>query len=217
MKMERVADKIYSHYRRMQTPSQFTRIDFGDFCDPSGPGNDFPNLGGKAGQIRHLVPILHIIWNEAARPNVSYDMHIGRMLEALKDFYEGILSKDVDGDYYFVYPQAITDKIRNCIDLVLLHYAYLCRTAADMVPPRMLWNMVSKFHHTWHAGEQAEWTSLRAMWCYNNEDFMGLVQGLGEANRHGLIAAKRSIGIGQNYVIGRSLEMYFKGLGPLPR
>eukprot|EP00959_Pyramimonas_sp_CCMP1952_P395578 8288690-Pyramimonas_sp.AAC.1 len=45
---------------------------------------------------------------------------------------------------------------------------------------------------------------------------MGLVQGLGESNRHGLIAAKRSVGIAQNYIAGRSLRMHFDSLGRLP-
>ena len=126
-----------------------------------------------------------------------------------------MLRKDAYGDYYSVYPERVVRAIREAIETALMHDSFLCKTCAEMCPPRMLWNMTQKLHDMWHIGEQAEFSSLRVMWTYNNEDFMGKVQSLGEANRHGLIAARRSVGIAQNYVMGRSLEMHFRMLGPL--
>ena len=214
-KFEKVAELIDEEYTSRKTPSQFTSMDISMFCDPGNPRSAFPLLRGKAANTRHLVPILKDIWARFARADIDYEQHVLVVLINLSRVYELVSAKDTEGRRYYVYPAAIHSDLVSAIDRMLLHLAYLCTTCADLSPPRLLWNFTPKVHHAWHVGAQAKWTSLRLMWTYNNEDFMGHVQCLGEAQRHGLKAAERSAKMAEAYLLSRSLRIRQARLGAL--
>ena len=56
--MRFVWDRICDVYRAHMTPTQFTRIELEHFTDPTSPNATFPELSGKAGEKRHLLPVL---------------------------------------------------------------------------------------------------------------------------------------------------------------
>ena len=214
-KFDKIYGEICEEYKSRQTPSQFTALDIGHFCDAESPAGAFPFLRGKAGQCRHLVPIMREVFLKYARRGVDYKEHMIRIIHNLNVFYECILSKDARGFYHFVYPAEIVTRIRDSIDKILLHYSFLTRVSAATRPPRFLWNFTPKFHHLYHIGEMSQWTSMRLAWTYNNEDFMSDVQHLGESHRHALVASRRSVGMAQSYLLGRALAMHFRSLGDI--
>ena len=72
---------------------------------------------------------------------------------------------------------------------------------------RRLWHYTPKFHYLWHETDQCRFQNPRAARCYVNEDFMAVAQKLGVANRHAMVAAKRSKAMGTQYVYGLGLKM----------
>ena len=211
-KFDEVATMINDEYRKRDTSSQFTNLDMAMFCDCEHPQATFPYLKGKAGNTRHLAPILRDIWCKVASKEVAYEQHICRVLTNLCVVYASVGERDASGDRYFTYPVAVSDAIISAIDKLCLHYAFLCKTCADMSPARLLWNMPPKFHHGLHSGQQSRWATFRSTWTYNNEDFMAHVQVLGEAHRHSLKAAHRSAKMAECYLLGRSLRMHITAL-----
>ena len=151
-KLDIVACLINDEYTKRKTVSQFSTLDIAMFCDPEQPRGHFPYLKGKAGNTRHLAPIVRDIWLSKARKEVPYEQHIGRVLTNVCTIYEKISAKDAAGKRYFVYPPDVHDDIVKAIDNMPLHYSFLCKTCSDVSPPRMLWNMPPTFHHGWHLG-----------------------------------------------------------------
>ena len=54
-------DKLYHQF---DVTSQFPHLGLTNFCNPISPHADFPKLKGKGAQIRHLVPLLAVIWKK---------------------------------------------------------------------------------------------------------------------------------------------------------
>ena len=66
--------------------SQFPHLDSKSFCDPAKPHADFPLLGGKGAQIRHLVLILAMIWRQHMRDDERDDKHVEKVIDHLVSF-----------------------------------------------------------------------------------------------------------------------------------
>ena len=73
--MSFVWQEVSRMYGDRDTSSQFPHLDLRSFCDPAKPHAGFPLLKGKGAQIRHLAPILALVWNQHIRPGNRHDMH----------------------------------------------------------------------------------------------------------------------------------------------
>ena len=68
------------------TTSQFPHLELRSFCDPSKPHADLPLLKGNGVQVRHLVPILALIWRQHLRRGNRNERHVEKVLDHLALF-----------------------------------------------------------------------------------------------------------------------------------
>ena len=100
-------------------------------------------------------------------------------------------------------------KFQEHIDSMLVHYNWLSQTCARSIPARILWNIVPKFHHLWHMGQESVWMNPRYSWTYNSEDWVGRLSSIGLSCRHAVTAAKRGKLVATAYILGQCLSMTF--------
>ena len=84
--MQYVWKEIDTLYHERDTTSQFPHLGLSSFCDPSKPHADFPLLKGKGAHIRHLVPILALIWRHHMRRHSDIhrkDRHVEKLIDHL--------------------------------------------------------------------------------------------------------------------------------------
>ena len=81
--------------------------------------------------------------------------------------------------------------------------------------PRNLLHVRPKLRYLWHIARQAAYMSPRLAWCFGNEDFVGKMAVLGQAERHGLTAVMRSQGMVKRYAMAMGLRMLFREQSPL--
>ena len=198
-------DRLYSE---RQTPSQFPHLDLRSFCDPGKPHADFPLLKGKGAQIRHLVPILAMIWRQHMRDDKRDDQHVEKVLDHLVHFYQCLATTDRNDLHPFHLPMSIANQILRHVEEFLMHYCLLAEHSLEQAQPKFRWSIVPKHHYFWHLGKQATDLNPRMSWCYANEDFVGKISTIGMSCRHGQIAANRSKSLMAKYILGITLRMY---------
>ena len=202
--------QIQELYLTRGVTSQFAFIGLSMFCNPKDPEGDFPEMGGKGAENRHLAPILLAVWRQFMRRGNAYDEHIERMLQALETIYEVLEYKTDDGRVPFFLKAEQIETLRKSIDLFLLHYGVLTQDA--LAANTLLWNLRPKFHFLWHLGLESEYLNPRIVWNYACEDWVGRMSTLGTSTRHGLGAARRSVPICEQWCLGQSLRMHHAGL-----
>ena len=202
-RLDRVKAYVFGEYSTRSTGTQFSNIDLGMFTNEENPAAARPFLKGKAAENRHLVPILRDLWRSAARN--TYEDHVTQCLEHLSIYYEILDYKLADGSYPLYLPTNLQESFTTAVDSFLMHYNWLYSWALGR--GRELWHYVPKFHYMWHQTDQAKYMNPRAARCYVNEDFMGVAQKLGVANRHAVVAAKRSKGMCVHYIYGLGLKL----------
>ena len=182
---------IEAEYTARDTSAQFGHVDLASFTDPNSPGADFPLLKGKAAEAKCLVPIMLSVFRKYMDRSRDYDRHVERVLAHLATYYECLDYRDDRGQFPYVQPRAIVNKMRKAIDKFLNNYSFLSQQAN--ANGRRLWNTTPKFHSFYHIGQEALYMSPRLSWCYSNEDYVGRIAILGDSSKFGLIAPKRSI------------------------
>ena len=198
--MQKIWDLIDDEYKARDTETQYSSITVSMFvADLKSPFANFPFLRGKAAEKRHLIPIMCQIYKKYLRPGNDEDKHVFLILKNMSSFYECRLPDKQ------VLPDEIVLKLRGHIDKVLYHYS---KVSADATAEKkILWNLVPKFHAMWHIGYQAQYQNPRLAWAYGGEDFVGKMQIIGQAARHGLAAHKRSLSMTVNYILGMTLML----------
>ena len=107
-------------------------------------------------------------------------------------------------------PEPLVADMRRSIDRLLVHYAYLhSRAATAGESARLLFNLVPKFHHLYHLGEEAWYTHPRLAWTYSNEDWMSLAQRVGMAYRHGVAMSARAGPMMRAWAVGQAVSLKF--------
>ena len=198
-------DRLYGD---RQPPSQFPHLDLKSFCDPAKPHADFPLLGGKGAQIRHLVPILAMIWRQHMRDDERDDKHVEKVIDHLVSFYQCLATTDRRGQHPFHLPRSIANQILKHVEQLLMHYCLLAEHSLEQEPATFRWNIVPTHHYFWHLGMQAADLNPRMSWCYANEDFVGKISTIGMSCRHGQVAANRSKSLMAKYILGIILRMH---------
>ena len=206
--MSSVWQEVSRLYGDRDTSSQFAHLDLRSFCDPAKPHAGFPLLKGKGAQIRHLAPILALIWRQHIRPDNRYDMHVEKVLDNLVLFYRCLDFTDSKGLHPFHLPQQIAQRLLKHVDQFLWHYFFLAEDSLRRVPAKCLWSIVPKHHYFWHLAMQANDLNPRMSWCYANEDVVGNIAIIGMSCRHGQVAATRSKSLMAKYIMGIILRMH---------
>jgi hypothetical protein len=85
--MRLVCGDILDMYEVEQTTSRFTNVDLNMFVDPANPMAGVPSLSGKGAEIRHLIPILQLVWRKYADAALAHDQHVDLLLTSLSDIY----------------------------------------------------------------------------------------------------------------------------------
>ena len=203
-RMDYVWAQIDKLYKSRRTSCQFTFISLRSFCDPSSPNADYPILGGKAAELRHLVPIVLSIWQQFYRPRMQFESWVRDALFAMDKFYDVLSYTSADGTYPFFLPTLKINELQSNIDQFLDNYLHLTAHCFDR--GMHLFNLVPKFHYMWHIGEQAVYLNPRVVWVYSNEDWVGRLALIGESCRYRLPAALRSGLITSKWSTGLALR-----------
>ena len=78
---------IMELYEYVKTPSRLNSLDLWMFCDPASPTSSPACLKGKRAEVRHLIPILHVVWKKYAHPTSVHDKHVDQLRRCLSYIY----------------------------------------------------------------------------------------------------------------------------------
>ncbi|CAK0894543.1 unnamed protein product [Prorocentrum cordatum] len=197
--------EIAQGYRKRGTKNQFNEIELDSFTDPKAPNNTFPELHGKAANVRHLAPVLVEIF-EGCATDSDYDGHVRELLRHLCSYYHVLDHKGPDGAPVQYLPDYYIRELRIAIDGLQKHYNWLSVQNPQPKNARLR-GMQPKLHHGWHVGFQAVFQNPRAAWCYSNEDLVGRIATIVKAAASGIPAAQRMPHIMPRYLQGQSLRV----------
>ena len=181
------------------TTVQLGTLDIKFFTNPSRPHQQYPELTSriKAAETRHLVPIVLDIFRDVHDPELERDRDVLAVLEGLTGLYEVIDTEDL------VLSEADADKFQGHVWTMMYHYRALRVGAGEA----KMWNEVPKFHFTWHVADCAKYTNPRTMWCYSDEDFMGIMKRIAEASVVGTSASHVGRKIVERWYHGAMLRL----------
>ena len=150
-------------YETLDVDNRITQLNPGKFCKK--PPN-FHCFAAKAAESRHLLPVMLVICREESTGS-ERDEHRIAALEAICEVYNILQTADI------VLTDAEVSSAMAQYDTFLLHYNALLQLA--VVRGERCYNFVYKHHHFWHLLYHARWINPRAVWCYEFEDFMGVL------------------------------------------
>lgn len=209
-KIDLVWGLVQEEYRHTAENIQIHRLGLSSFCDPKRPHADYPLMKGKGAEMRHLAAVTRAVWNKFARPDVSEDMHVSRVLQHMTEIYHVIDHKREDGLPPPVLPGSLVADMQRSIDRLLVHYAFLHdRAARAEAGARLLFNLVPKFHHLYHLGQEALYTNPRLGWTYSNADWMSHIQRVGQAYRHGVPMSARAGPMMRAWAVGQAVSLKY--------
>jgi hypothetical protein len=194
-------------YEIERTSSRFTNVDLNQFTSPDHPDADPPLLHGKGAEVRHLIPILYLVWRKYADPASAHDKHVDNLLRSLADMYSVLGWKTETEQVPLFMSPAASDELRELIDVMLVENAFLEKLAMERVPPLKLWHRVSKHHSVWHMGFESQFQHPSSARTYMNEDMMQIMKKVGMANRYAVPAHRRSLTIAERICLGKSIEL----------
>jgi hypothetical protein len=195
-------------YEYEKTPTRFANLDLWMFRGPASPTVSPPLLKGKGAEVRHLIPILHLMWGNYAHPTSVHDKHVDQLLRCLSDIYSVLGWKTDDHETPLFLSEEAAAELRNPKDVFLMEKSYLEKLALERDPPLLLWHMVSKFHSMWHMALESTWQHPSASRTYMNEDMMQHCKRVGMANRHAVPNHRRTLTIAARFSLGKSLELF---------
>ena len=139
------------------------------FCDPKAPRAKYPHLSTrvKAGETRHLIPIIANIWQDIMKRDSVRDNTVADLLNANAELY------DVIRDEPHHMGEAAAQRVQELIAIMLQSYQSLSSAAFFATPRQLLWNERPKHHYLAHVGDTASRCNPRYAWTYSDEDFMG--------------------------------------------
>ena len=135
---------------------------------------EFPVLGIKAAEMRHLIPVLRDITytfkdlGPCGKQRFLILNYLTRIQKASEN--KGWALKDEDSEIL--------------LESIHKFNAVLKSLQRDAVE-RFLWNSTIKNHYTWHYGEQSFYINPDIVWCFGFEDFVGKIANISLSYTHG--------------------------------
>lgn len=149
------------------------------FVDPNAPFRQPPFLKTKAGETKHLLPIVACIAHE--RDDGSPEA--GRLCIVL----DAMVALTKLFDEAAVVPSATdSQQAKSYMKTFLTEAQWLRDFAAAQ--DRKLWHIVPKFHMAEHMVEQFEHLNCSAVWTFKSEDFVGRVAKVAHSVSFGVAA-----------------------------
>jgi hypothetical protein len=205
--LEQVFLKIDDIYKRDRTPTRLTNLSLGMFVDMKSPLDCTIELGCKAAESRHLVPVLREVWDSYADPVRVFDQHVGAVLKELTGVYSVIDWKTETGHCPQFLAPGLSVKLRDHIDAFLTHMTLLEQIALDRDRPLNIFHRTSKCHSLWHLGFESQFLHPAAAKTYGNEDWMGKMVKVGNSSRHAIVPEARSDAVAATYALGKSVTL----------
>ena len=85
--MRQVCANVLDVYAVEQTSSRFTNLELIIFVDPTNPTAGVPALSGKGAELRHLAPVLQVVWRKYADAVLPHEQHADLLLTSFSDIY----------------------------------------------------------------------------------------------------------------------------------
>lgn len=189
---------IRAEYQARNTECRFNDIRLGMFRPSSGK---FPQLKGKAAEVRHLVAVMHTVFARYMDQTNRQHQQVNLCLE-LASRAENIL--DVCRDDWRLPEQAATE-FRQCA----FQFAQLQTSLAQFYHSRgeFLFHVTMKSHYFLHIAMSARAMNPRLGWCYSGEDLMAKVKGIVAASHFGANATMLSPKVLRKYGFGLGLAL----------
>ena len=140
------------------TPTQFSWIELDNFTTVKSPNADYPELAGKGGEKRHLLPAVLEVFREL-KGDTEYEDHMERPMHHMAEFYHILEAKDAEGHIPAFLSVSQIDEMQSHIDEFHFHYMWL--TDFSLKARVKQWNVVPKFHMLYHVGQQAKYLNPR--------------------------------------------------------
>ena len=196
---------IVEEYIRVGCSCQVGQITLNMFSDSSGRTTHEPELSNrvKGAETRNLVPVILEVFSHLRRPGNIWDEHIREVLQSLTTYYK-ILS---ECKYLLSLPTQAQRTLEASLWNLNRHYSSLTALARGQGLKR--WGVTIKFHMALHIAIQSRWTNPSLTWTYVDEDFMGIVKGVGESCAAATSAHLLVPKLVQRYAVGMDVRLAF--------
>ncbi|MDA8582845.1 hypothetical protein N9L68_01405 [bacterium] len=175
--------RIQTLYEQKGTTGRITSLTVNKF---NAKAPRFHCLSSKAAEARDLLPIILDICREQNTGSLR-DGHRIEALESLCGVYDIFKTADIR------LTDAEAASAMRLYEMFLLHYNALLHLS--IARGERCYNFVFKLHHCWHIVDHARWINPRVVWCYEFEDFIGVMTA----------AAKSCIGGSPMTIIGNKV------------
>ena len=179
-----VWDKIAAYHSEHPSASRFNRMKLSMFCNTATPDKSFPQLKGRAAEVKALGPALLHVWGELMdQSNVQHkQIRLGLKCSVRMDNIISEHPTDI-----CLPPEAADDFERaawgflGCLTALAKHYNALGLKVFDVTV---------KAHYLAHCALKSRDLSPRLGWCYCGEDFMGKMKKVAQASMRGVKMSK---------------------------
>ena len=162
--------RIRASYDKLKPDAQYSNFSLSSFCDPTRPRAHYPKLKGRGAEVKCLVGVMAVVWEDLRDPAEPDHSLISAMLCHLVGIHSVI---DEFAQSFFLTREA-SGKLTQRVADFLSVYTQLAHNADGRGD--LLWNLTIKFHWLWHFGQRCHYLSPRRGACLIDEDFVGKVK-----------------------------------------
>jgi hypothetical protein len=199
-KLNIVWDLVQDFYKENNVKTRLGRLEMSMFVDKDGPHAHYPVLACKGKESEYITRAVAWIWTQYADEGNPTHVSISQVMNSLCALF------DVCQDTGHQLTEAAKTQAMRHTDNLLLHYTALGNEAAAQ--GRWRWNLVPKFHMTWHWSRQVQFLHPRDTGCYIDEDFVGIVKGIAVACTGGMAIARLPLTIMIKYTQGMLMRWH---------
>jgi hypothetical protein len=170
------------------------------FVDKQAPHAHYPQLVCKGKEAEYITRAIATVWDEYANTENPTHVSIAQVMHSLVALFDIIRA----GGHQLT--QELKAQAIRHTDNLLLHYTALGNAAAAQGLWR--WNLVPKFHMTWHWSRQIQFIHPKDTGTYIDEDFVGVVKGIAVACTGGTAIASLPQTIMVKYMQGMLMRWH---------
>ena len=138
--------------------------------------NSYTCFTGKASESLSLLYVVHEVCIEVSTGSAR-DTHRIACCESLCRLFT------ICKDHGYVLPRADADMLLESCETFLVHYNWLTSFSAKC--GLLNYNLVTKRHMIWHICHQGRFLNPRVGWCFEFEDYVGVVVRCAKGSMHG--------------------------------
>lgn len=159
-----------------ETKDVYSNLKMSMYVSVDAPHDTFPQLKGRAAEVRHLVPALAHVWHAAMDP-ARGDLDFA----AQTQIYQGLLHSATMDDILDQYPEDDVLPREAADEFIAASWGYAqCQNSVasfyNGTLGLMVFDITIKTHYTLHCAMVARFLNPRKSWNYAGEDFMHKVK-----------------------------------------